>query len=201
MAKKHSKEEIKCILVGETGTGKTSLINVSIGLQFEKDIVTTISSTYASKQYQISEKTYILNLWDTTGQEKYRTLTKIFIKNSKIVIFVYDITNKKSFDELEYWMKVIDEILGKEPIIGICGNKNDLFNYAKIKEEKAAEFAKSKGAFFQTTSAKEDPLGFNNFLEILLKAYLNKKNINSNDENNGVKLSYKYFTEKVKECC
>ena len=199
MTKKSSKEEIKCILVGESGAGKTSLINTSVGLNFNENVVTTISSTYVAKEYRISQKTYILNLWDTTGQEKYRALTKIFMKDSKIVIFVYDITNKKSFDELEYWMKLIDEILGNEPIIGICGNKIDLFDYAKIKEENAAEFAKSKGAFFKETSAKEDPLSFNQFLEFLLQVYLNKKNWNN--DNKRVKLSKKVFKKKIKECC
>ena len=198
---KNDENEIKVILVGESGTGKTSLINVAVGLSFNPDIVTTSSSTYVQKNFQISGKEYILNLWDTIGQERYRSLTKIFIKDSKIVIFVYDITKKKTFDELEFWIKTIEEILGKEIIIGIVGNKNDLYLNEKVKEEVALKYAKSKGAFFKTTSAKADPLSFIKFLELLLVEYI-KKNKGGINENNkkGKKLKRK-VTATEKSCC
>ena len=193
--------EIKVILVGESGTGKTSLINVAVGLSFNPDIVTTSSSTYVQKSFQISGKEYKLNLWDTIGQEKYRALTKIFIKDSKIVIFVYDITKKKTFDELEFWIKTIEEILGKEAVIGIVGNKSDLYLKEDVKEEIASNYAKSKGAFFKTTSAKADPLSFIKFLEILLKEYLKKNKDNLNGTNKKGKELKNKNVNSDKGCC
>lgn len=180
--------EIKLILVGEAGTGKTSLINVSVGMKFNKDIMTTGSSSYVQKAITVNNKKYTVNLWDTIGQEKYRSLTKIFIKDSKIVIFVYDITRKESFDELNFWFNTIEEILGKEPIIGICGNKSDLYLKEAVKEDDAREFAESKGAFFKLTSAKNDPVGFNGFLEELLKEFIKKNGGSVDNEVKGITL-------------
>ena len=122
----------------------------------------------------IEQKSYILNLWDTNGRVKFRTLTKIFIRNSKIVVLVYDITRKKTFEELEYWFSTVKEILDDEPVIGIVGNKSDLFMKEEVSEERVEKFAKEKNVSFKLISAKH-PLGFNSFLEDLLKEYLQKR--------------------------
>ena len=88
---------IKVILLGESGVGKTSLINAAIGLDFDEKLSPTFSSSFVVKNFIKNNKKYNLNIWDTAGQEMYRSLTKLFIKNAKIVIFVYGIDNKVSF--------------------------------------------------------------------------------------------------------
>ena len=86
-------ERIKVILVGETGTGKTSLINTAVGKKFEEGKeISSIKCSYVQLTKVIEDTEYIINLWDTIGQEKFRSLTKVFFKNSDIVIFVFDIT-------------------------------------------------------------------------------------------------------------
>ena len=138
-------KEIKVILVGETSTGKTSLISITIGEKFiEGKEITSSTASFVTKIIKIGEKEYTLNLWDTIGQEKFRSLTKIFIKDSKIVIFVYDITNMKSFTELEYWFKTIKDVLGDEPVLGIVGNKQDLYIREQVKEELLKKYAEEK---------------------------------------------------------
>ena len=92
-------EEIKVILVGETATGKTSLINTSIGLEFKDKTFSTQTNSISKKKITVKNKKYCINLWDTIGQEQFRSLTKIFMKDSKIVIFVYDITRKDTFNK------------------------------------------------------------------------------------------------------
>jgi small GTP-binding protein len=167
-------EDIKVILVGESGTGKTSLINVAMGMKFQEGVeLSTSSASFVTKIIKIGGKSYSLNLWDTIGQEKFRSLTKIFIKDSKIVIFVYDITNSRSFQELDFWFKTIQDVLGDTPILGICGNKQDLFVKEQVSEEKAQKYAEDKGVLFKLTSAK-NPLSFNTFLEDLLKKFIEK---------------------------
>ena len=161
------------ILLGESGTGKTSLINATMGLKFQEDIGSTAANNFSSKTITINNKEYILNLWDTIGQEKFRSLTKIFIKDSKIVFLVYDITSLKTFKELDYWYGIIRDILGEEPVIGICGNKQDLISQEQVKEEVAKKYAEEKNLPFKLTSAK-NPLSFNKFLEDLLKKYVEK---------------------------
>ena len=194
-------QEIKVILVGESGTGKTSLINIAMGMKFvEGTELSTSAATFVTKIIKIGGKSYTLNLWDTIGQEKFRSLTKIFIKDSKIVIFVYDITRLDSFKELNYWFKTIQDVLGDTAVLGIAGNKHDLFMKEEVKEEVAEKYAEEKGVPFKLTSAK-NPLSFNTFLEDLLKKYIEKSGgvIESKD---GQKLDdNKEKPDKGKKCC
>ena len=198
---KSEDSDIKVILVGEMSTGKTSLINITIGGKFiEGKELTTSTASFVTKQMTIGDKTYTLNLWDTIGQEKFRSLTKIFIKDSKIVIFVYDITNMKSFTELDYWFKTIKEVLGDEAILGIAGNKQDLYVKEQVNEELVKKYAEEKKVPYKLTSAK-NPLSFTSFLEDLLKSYI-EKNGGIIGSSGGKKLKDgNNPDEKKKGCC
>ena len=193
--------EIKVILVGESFTGKTSLINTAMGLKFVEGVeASTSAASFVTKKVKIGEKTFLVNLWDTIGQEKYRSLTKIFIKDSKIVIFVYDITNKQSFKELGFWFKTIHDVLGDEPVIGIAGNKKDLVTKEEVPEEEAQKFAEEKKCPLKLTSAK-NPLSFNSFLEDLIKQYI-EKNGGKIEGGDGQKLENKDNKKSGnKKCC
>ena len=176
-------EEIKVILVGEMGTGKTSLINTAIGLNFQEKLASTTTNSIMNKTMKVNGKSYSVNLWDTIGQEKYRSLTKIFLKGSKIVIFVYDITNLQSFKELNYWFDCTKEIINDKVVMGIVGNKSDLFLKEEVKESDARQLAKQKGFDFALTSAKNSTM-FCDFLEKLLKKYLGQEDEENEDDNN-----------------
>ena len=181
MSKQNKGEEdnnsnlIKVILVGDSGTGKTQLITVAAGFEFNTTSLTTTSCSYVQIKLQKNKKEYKINLWDTIGQEKYRSLTKIFLKDSKIVIFVYDITNRATFDSLKYWKKIIDDVLGPTPLFGVVGNKNDLYLEEKVKEDEGEAFAKSINAKFLYTSAKNESNAFVKFIEQILDDYVEKK--------------------------
>ena len=195
-------QEIKVILVGESGTGKTSLINIAMGMKFQEGLeLSTSASSFVTKIIKIGGKSYTINLWDTIGQEKFRSLTKIFIKDSRIVIFVYDITRLETFNELNFWFKTIKDVLGDSPVLGIAGNKHDLFMKEKVSEEKAEKFAEEKGVPFKLTSAK-NPLSFNSFLEDLLKKYIVKCG-GKVEGSEGQKLEdgKQKSSEKGKKCC
>ena len=166
-------DDIKVILVGETATGKTSLINTSIGLEFQEKVDSTQSSSIMQKKMEINKKTYSINLWDTIGQEQFRSLTKIFMKGAKIVIFVYDITRLDTFEQLDFWYDSTREVLGDKPVLGIVGNKSDLYYKEAVKEEDAEEYAKNKGIPFKLCSAKTPKL-FCDFLEELVIKYIEK---------------------------
>jgi small GTP-binding protein len=181
MSKQNKDEEdnnsnlIKVILVGDSGTGKTQLITVAAGFEFNSASLTTTSCSYVQIKLQKNKKEYKINLWDTIGQEKYRSLTKIFLKDSKIVIFVYDITNRATFESLKYWKKIIDDVLGSTPLFGVVGNKNDLYLEEKVKEDEGEAFAKSINAKFLYTSAKNESNAFIKFIEQILDDYVAKK--------------------------
>jgi len=176
MAKKKIGTDIKVILLGESGTGKTSLINAAIGNEFSSDPNLTISSSFVTKKFIKKKKKYNLNIWDTAGQEAYRSLTKLFIKNTKIVIFVYAIDSKFSFESLKsYWVSLGKEILGDEAIYGLVGNKSDLYKQEQVPDIDASNYAEEIGAKFALTSAKKNKEGFSNYLEELLDDYIESK--------------------------
>ena len=191
---------IKIILVGDSGTGKTNLITVAAGFEFNSNSLSTTSCSYVQIKIKKDEKEYKVNLWDTIGQEKYRSLTKIFVKDSKIVIFVYDITNRESFESLPYWKKIIDEILGKDVTLGVIGNKIDLFLQEKVKAKEGKEFADSIGAKFKETSAKDNPKDVSDFIDKMVNVYL--KNGKSDNRRDSVKIKkVKLENNEKKGCC
>ena len=172
-------ERIKVILVGSSGVGKTSLINSLIGKSFKEDESSTISANYQMKNYNIN-KNYDLAVWDTAGQEKYRSMTKLFFKNAKICILVYDVTNKQTFDDLNNWLYLLKDIEKDDVILGVVGNKADLFIREEVREEEAKDYANSIKAKFSLVSAKENSISFDNFVKELLEEYISK-NIRKNN--------------------
>ena len=186
-------KEIKVILLGETGVGKTNLIRVATGDDFNPNTASTVTNNYSEGNTIINEKTYKYNLWDTAGQEKYRSLTKIFYKDARIIIFVYDMTTEYSFNALKnYWYSETVNNTDSEPLYAVCANKNDLYDKATVKTEDAKQFAEEINAIFQNTSAKSDT-GINILFENLGKKIidpsfdyksLKKENIILKDNNN-----------------
>ena len=189
-------EAIKIILIGDSGTGKTNLITVAAGFEFNSNTLTTRACSYIKKKYTIKNTEYKVNVWDTIGQEKYRSLTKIFVKESKIVIFVYDITNKISFDSLPFWKKIVDELLSETPVFGIVGNKMDLYVDEQVKSEEVDKYANEIGAKVLLTSAKTDSTSFSNFLGELLQDHLAKGNMDRMES-----FALNKEVKKKKNCC
>ena len=191
---------IKIVLIGEMFTGKTSLINVYFGLEFSNDIPSTLSPSVSQKELTFNETPYIIHMWDTAGQEKYRSMTKIFIKGAQIVIFVYDITNESTFEKLSFWVGSVEEILGKEPILAVVGNKIDLFEKQEVPKKKGEAYANKIGALFYESSAKVDPKGFQNFISLLIEELLEKKGVVKR-KGDQISLSTKAMTKKSKCHC
>ena len=198
--------EVKAILIGGHFVGKTSLINVTIGIQFDSDLKPTITSSYVEKKFKINQKKYLVKLWDTAGMEKFRTLNKLFYKDSQIVIFVYDITRKESFEELNFWTNEIRKELGENLVLGMAGNKIDLVDSEQVDESMARDYAQNINANFKLVSAKENPRIFISFLEELLNIYIGKNNnndriTNKKGENIKINLNNNKNIRKSNGCC
>ena len=186
---------VKVVLLGESGVGKTSIINQFISKKFNPKMSTSVSAQFTSKIMEFPEqkRTLRFDIWDTVGQEKYRSLTKIFYKDAKIIIFVYDITTEYSFNALQtYWYTETVDNTDGEPIYAVCANKYDLYDKAVVKTEDGKKFADKIKAIFQNTSAKSDT-GINILFENLGKKIINpnydyknlkKENIILNESNN-----------------
>ena len=108
----------KVVLLGESGVGKTCIIARFINNTFEENLISTTGASYAGKTMTFDEyegKSIKFEIWDTAGQEKYRSLTKIFYKDAGAAILVYDITRKESFEEIQkYWINQIKDFAPKK---------------------------------------------------------------------------------------
>ena len=104
----------KLIVIGDSGVGKTCIIRRFVSNEFSDETLSTDGVNYSKKEISFEDKTVQLDLWDTAGQEQYRSLTKIFYKDAAAAILVYDITRKDSFLELKnYWYDQVKETAPK----------------------------------------------------------------------------------------
>ena len=164
----------KVVLVGESAVGKTCIISRFISGAFDSNVSSTNGASYASKnvQYDKLGKNLLLDVWDTAGQEKYRALTKFFYKDAKVAILVYDITRYDTFKSIkEFWYEQVKENGPKNIVIGIAGNKCDLYEKEEVNENEAREFAASIGAIFALTSAQNNS-GINELFRDVGNKYL-----------------------------
>ena len=150
-------KKVKIVLLGEEGVGKTNILSQFIEHIFLDNSQPTLSASYRSKNLILDNETQIkIELWDTSGKEKLRALSKLFFKDSNAIILVYDKTRKKSFDELKnYWAKFVKEshVKKDEVIFALVENKSDL-EKTEVDEETALKFAEELNAIFSRISAK-----------------------------------------------
>ena len=149
----------KVVLIGDGGVGKTCIISRFISNEFDKEVESTDGASYGTKELELPKlnKKINLDIWDTAGQERYKSLTKFFYKDAQIIIMVYDITKKLTFENIKnQWYKEIQELSGKNFILGIAGNKSDLYESEEVPEKEAREYAKSINAVYSLTSAQNN---------------------------------------------
>ena len=166
--KDKDEKAIKVILLGESGVGKTSIIRRYINNEFSQYSESTLGTTFLVKEIVKKNIIYRLIIWDTSGQEKYHSVTNLFINNSNIVILIYSIDSRISFEGLDYWYNSIKERLeGENYILAIVGSKSDLIDDEAVPEEEGKKFAESKNAIFKLVSAKSFPEGINDLFNTL----------------------------------
>ena len=183
---------LKIILLGDTGVGKSSIIKRFMENSFDINVASTIGSNFLEKIVYVNGKKVKVEVWDTAGQEEFRSVTKIFVKNSKIIILVYDVTLKHSFESLNYWYDFIQRELEQNFILGLAGNKTDLIFEdgfdEEISSEEGKEFAKKINANFALVSAKESGKEINELFIQCISSYLDSRKDNE-DTNYNIKLT------------
>ena len=164
----------KLVFVGDSGVGKTCIISRFIHGTFDSNQISTDGASYASKTIDVpgSDEGFTFDIWDTAGQERYKSLARIFFKGAKLAILVYDITRKESYDNIKNdWYKQLKDYGESDVIIGIAGNKSDLYDEEVVSEQEARDFAKSIGAVFSLTSAQNNS-GIKELFKNLAMKYL-----------------------------
>jgi small GTP-binding protein len=190
---------IKIIFLGEVGVGKTSLMKAYLDKDFDPSEISTNVPQIVNDNINSTEyKSFNIVFWDTAGQEKYRSITSKFYRDSQIVIFVYSIIEKKTFEEIKkYWYNSIKDYIGKDVILGLAANKVDLFDKEKVSKKEGIEYAEEIGAIFRETSAKNSRKAFKEFINELIEKLLQNKNLNQKEE----KIILKKPTKIKKKCC
>ena len=207
-------ESFKVVLVGESGVGKTSIITQYIDQTFQKDLQSTTGGTFSTKSVECDGgKILKFEIWDTAGQEKYRSLTTMFYKDANAAILVYDVTRLESFEEIKnYWAKQIKESAPENIILVVAGNKADLIEKEVVDEGEARNFANELNAIYVSTSAKNSD-GINELFEKKEKKHTGSSKITIREDvgedfveepknNNNVKITAGgEKTKKKKGCC
>ena len=145
----------KYIIIGHSNVGKSNLLLRYVHGQFKNEYQLTIGVEFAAKNIEIGNKIYRIQIWDTAGQEKYRSITRNYYKNSVCTLVVYDITCRKSFNEVKNWIEDCKKICSKDVYMVLVWNKLDLEEQREVTKEEGEELAEELGIKFFETSAKE----------------------------------------------
>lgn len=199
---------MKVVLIGEMAVGKTSIITKFTTNTFSPYVLTSTGSTFFSKKIELDNNNKVkIQIWDTAGQEQYRSLAKLFYQNASAAMLVYDITNENSFLAIkDYWSDEIKNNAPENIIIAIVANKSDEYVKEKVPTEEGKELAKKLNAIFINTSAKSG-IGIDNLFRTVAEKYIDPTKDISNtymnreetkEKNKKITLKKKKKTDKGK---
>ncbi len=145
---------LKYIIIGDAAVGKSNLLLRFAQNDFKTEYQLTIGVEFGAKNIEINNKKLRLQIWDTAGQENYRSITRAYYKNSVCAVLVYDISNRETFEHISNW---IEDCIAQSPktvFMVLVGNKSDLNQNRKVTFEEGQEMAKNNNLMFFETSAK-----------------------------------------------
>lgn len=195
---------LKLIMIGDSGVGKSTMLYRFINNEFIDFYDMTIGVDLGIKLLMIDNKPIKLHIWDTAGQEKYRSITRSYYKDVVGILLCYDVTNMQSFYNISDWLKSIKEITDSAVII-LVGTKSDAINKRVVTTEDGEQLAKKHGLLFMEISAKNLTSSSVNdcFTTITQDIYNKIKNgsIDVNKKNIKTGLLYDNNDSKQNSCC
>ena len=204
----NSMETYKLILIGDSTVGKTNLLTQYVDGKFSEQNISTVGIEFKNKIIELNNgRKFRLQIWDTSGQEKFKSLTKNYFRGCNAALFVFDVTNKNSFDNIQNWLDLYIDVNGEKSKKVIIGNKIDL-GKREVDKEVAESFAKERGLLYFEISAKKsnnkeindmfvkivESLGFNDFVnfeeqspsrDLMGQEKRRNKKITQNNQRNG----------------
>ena len=201
----------KIIVIGDSGVGKSCLTTQAVRNNFEEFYQATVGFEFLTFNLRINNNVVKLQIWDTCGQEVYKSLISNFYRNSSLALIIYAINNKDSFQHAENWLNDLKNQSNPNVRVFLVGNKSDLEDQRVITKEEGERFKEEKKLDrFIETSAKTGENARSALLEaakLLYKDYLKaKENLtnsgnNNNDDQKGDKLERKKPKQPGKKCC
>ena len=146
---------LKYIIIGDAAVGKSNLLLRYVHGQFKPEYQLTIGVEFGAKNIEISSKTFRIQIWDTAGQENFRSITRAYYKNSVCALVVYDISSRDSFNNVMSWIEDCKNQSPKTIFIVLVGNKSDLEDKRQVTYEEGKELADKNELLFFESSAKE----------------------------------------------
>ena len=143
----------KIVLIGDTSVGKTNILSKYLSNEFDPDSKATVGVEFGTRDFKIENNTVKVQIWDTAGQERYRSITNAYYKGAKGSLLVYDITNPKTFENVDKWLSDLKTNAEEKISVVLVGNKTDLESERKISLEQGKEKAELfKLAFIETSA-------------------------------------------------
>ena len=199
---------VKIILIGDSAVGKTNIMSKYLRGQFQENSKATVGVEFGSKLFKIDNHNIKAQIWDTAGQEKYKSITGAYYKGSKGAFVVYDITRKETFDATDRWIN--DLKISSDPKINIIliGNKSDLEDKRDVLKEQGEEKAKSFGcAFLETSAFNGDNIdkGFEMMISDIFKKFkeesLEEDDLGIIEKGEDINLNKAKANNEKKGCC
>ncbi|KAG0914097.1 hypothetical protein G6F33_004562 [Rhizopus arrhizus] len=182
---------LKYIIIGDTGVGKSCILLQFTDKRFMPAHDLTIGVGFGTRFVTVNDQQTKLQIWDTAGQESFRSITRSYYRGAAGALLVYDITRRETFENLSVWLEDARQHANPNTVIMLIGNKSDLEGQRQVSREEAERFAQEHDLFFLETSAKLA----DNIEEAFVKTAeeIQKKiasgTIDLNSESNGVKLA------------
>jgi len=188
----------KVLLLGDTDVGKSSLILRYTEETFNSKLVNSIGVDFKMKKKEIDGKIIKVQIWDTAGHERFRSITYSYYRGANAIIIVFDITDKKSFLSITEWLKQIEKHAKENVFKFLVGNKSDLSEERKVTYEEAKEYADEHDLPYIETSAKEG-ININELFESSIKSFLSNSKYIWEDKN--IKLNSQSTNSEKNNCC
>ncbi|KAH7817194.1 Rab1e [Monocercomonoides exilis] len=144
----------KILIIGDSGVGKSSILTRFADDNFSESYISTIGVDFKFRTVEIDGKIVKLQIWDTAGQDRFRTITASYYRGADGIIVVYDTTSNESFINVSSWLGEVDKSISDPIVKLLVGNKCDLVAQRRVSEVEARRFAKERGLFWLETSAK-----------------------------------------------
>ena len=146
---------VKIVCIGDSNTGKTSIVKKFNDKNTDIDrIESTVGVDFTTKLLRVKGKEVKLTIWDTAGQERFRALAPSYYRGAEVLLVVYDVTNRESFDNVSFWLEEAESGLTTDPILVLVGNKIDLEGERLVSRKRALAFAAEREMLFIETSAR-----------------------------------------------
>ena len=184
---------LKYIIIGDTNVGKSKINLRFVNEEFVSEYQATVGVEFGSKVVEYDNKKYKVQVWDTAGQEQFKSIARNYYKNTVCTLVVYDITSRDSFNNVKSWIDDCKQHIAPTTQIIILGNKCDLEDKREVSTEEGNEFAESRELQFYETSAKDGTNVEKVFRSSVEKIAKNiaQKYYDLNDESCGIRMDRK----------